>query len=112
MVQASELNVEKVLEHWSPAHALREVIANALDEHALVGRRDLPSTPPPSDIGCFSRRVADRLRSVELDGPIRKVVLDGDGARPPIDDERLGGPLLEHVHVAILEEEVDVVVAC
>src|SRR4051794_14248176 len=42
MVQAFDLNVEKVLEHWSPAHALREVIANALDEHALVGQADLP----------------------------------------------------------------------
>ncbi len=42
MVQAFDLNVEKVLEHWSPAHALREVIANALDEHALAGQADLP----------------------------------------------------------------------
>jgi len=38
-----DLNVEKVLEHWTPAHALREVIANALDEHALIGRPDRPS---------------------------------------------------------------------
>jgi hypothetical protein len=44
MVQAFDLNVEKVLEHWSPAHALREVISNALDEHELVGRRDPPSS--------------------------------------------------------------------
>ena len=42
MVQAFDLNVEKVLEHWTPAHALREVIANALDEHALLGRSDRP----------------------------------------------------------------------
>src|SRR5829696_4862915 len=42
MRQAFDLNVEKVLEHWSPAHALREVIANALDEHALIGRVDRP----------------------------------------------------------------------
>src|SRR3954447_1473625 len=42
VVQAFDLNVEKVLEHWSPAHALREVIANALDEHALLGRGDRP----------------------------------------------------------------------
>jgi hypothetical protein len=42
MVQAFDLNVEKVLEHWSPAHALREVIANALDEHALIGQADPP----------------------------------------------------------------------
>ena len=42
MVQAFDLNVEKVLEHWTPAHALREVIANALDEHALLGRSERP----------------------------------------------------------------------
>src|SRR5436190_16093843 len=42
MVQAFDLNVERVLEHWSPAHAMREVVANALDEHALMGRADLP----------------------------------------------------------------------
>ena len=28
---AFDLNVERVLEHWTPAHAVREVIANALD---------------------------------------------------------------------------------
>lgn len=42
MDQAFDLNVERVLEHWSPAHALREVIANALDEHALTGRPERP----------------------------------------------------------------------
>ena len=42
MDHAFDLNVEKVLEHWSPAHALREVIANALDEHALIDRHDRP----------------------------------------------------------------------
>lgn len=30
-----DLNIEKVLEHWSLAHALREIIANALDESIL-----------------------------------------------------------------------------
>jgi len=35
-----DLNVEKVLEHWTPAEALREVIANALDEAALTGTAD------------------------------------------------------------------------
>lgn len=32
---AFDLNVERVLEHWTPAHAVREIIANALDEAAL-----------------------------------------------------------------------------
>ncbi|PJN61994.1 ATP-binding protein [Paenibacillus sp. FSL H7-0940] len=30
-----DLNIEKVLEHWTPAYALRELIANAFDEYLL-----------------------------------------------------------------------------
>lgn len=37
---AFDLNVERVLEHWAPAHAVREVIANALDEAALSKTAD------------------------------------------------------------------------
>jgi hypothetical protein len=39
-----DLNIERVLENWTVAHALREVIANALDEqaHRDWGTRDLP----------------------------------------------------------------------
>ena len=33
---AFDLNVERVLEHWTVAHALRELIANALDESSLT----------------------------------------------------------------------------
>jgi hypothetical protein len=36
-----DLNVEKVLEHWTVAHAVRELLANALDEH-LLGHGDVP----------------------------------------------------------------------
>jgi hypothetical protein len=36
-----DLNIERVLENWTVAHAIREVIANALDEAALTG------TPEP-----------------------------------------------------------------
>lgn len=32
-----DLNIERVLESWTIAHAIREVIANALDEAALTG---------------------------------------------------------------------------
>src|ERR1700733_7351852 len=32
-----DLNIERMLENWTVAHALREVIANALDEQALTG---------------------------------------------------------------------------
>ena len=35
-----DLNIERVLEHWTVAHALRELIANALDEQALTGTAD------------------------------------------------------------------------
>lgn len=42
MGHAFDLNVEKVLEHWSPAHAFREAIANALDEHIIIRHHQLP----------------------------------------------------------------------
>ena len=35
MSRAFDLNIEKVLEHWTLVHALREIIANALDERTL-----------------------------------------------------------------------------
>jgi hypothetical protein len=35
--EAFDLNIEEVLEHWPVSHAIREVIANALDEHHLTG---------------------------------------------------------------------------
>src|SRR3984893_89792 len=35
--QAFDLNIEKVLEHWSVPFAIRELIANALDEQVLTG---------------------------------------------------------------------------
>jgi hypothetical protein len=34
--KAFDLNIERVLEHWPVAHAVREFIANALDEHHLT----------------------------------------------------------------------------
>ncbi|MEA2433387.1 MAG: hypothetical protein QOG54_844 [Actinomycetota bacterium] len=36
MTREFDLNIEKVLEHWTLVHALREVIANALDERSLT----------------------------------------------------------------------------
>ena len=35
--QAFDLNIDKVLEHWTVPFAIRELIANALDEQALTG---------------------------------------------------------------------------
>jgi hypothetical protein len=37
---AFDLNIEKVLEHWTVPFAIRELIANALDEQALTGTSD------------------------------------------------------------------------
>jgi hypothetical protein len=36
-----DLNIEKVLEGWEICHAIRELIANALDEQALTNTRDV-----------------------------------------------------------------------
>lgn len=41
MTQLFDLNIEEVLEHWEVEHAIREVIANALDEQALSGTREI-----------------------------------------------------------------------
>lgn len=35
-----DLNIERVLEHWTLAHAIREIIANALDEQALTSTQE------------------------------------------------------------------------
>jgi hypothetical protein len=37
MEQAFDLNIGEVLEHWQVAFAIRELIANALDEHTITG---------------------------------------------------------------------------
>ena len=36
-----DLNIEKVLENWSVAHAIREIIANALDEQILTSTQEI-----------------------------------------------------------------------
>lgn len=36
-----DLNIEQVLEHWEIEHAIREIIANALDEQMLTNTRDI-----------------------------------------------------------------------
>lgn len=41
MKELFDLNIEKVLEHWEVKHAIREVIANALDEQQLTNTRDI-----------------------------------------------------------------------
>lgn len=36
-----DLNIQKVLENWEPYHALREIIANALDEQLLTNTKSI-----------------------------------------------------------------------
>ena len=36
-----DLNIEKILEAWESAHAVRELIANAIDEQQLTDTPDI-----------------------------------------------------------------------
>ncbi len=40
-VRKFDLNIDKVLESWDPSHAIRELIANALDEQVLTNTADI-----------------------------------------------------------------------
>ena len=41
MTKIFDLNIEDVLENWEPYHAIREVIANALDEQLISETADI-----------------------------------------------------------------------
>lgn len=41
MERLFDLNIEQVLEHWEVAHAVREIIANALDEQIITKTRQI-----------------------------------------------------------------------
>jgi hypothetical protein len=56
--QAFDLNIEKVLEHWMIPFAIRELIANALDEQALTGTAD--PVICKDDTGCWHVRDSGR----------------------------------------------------
>ncbi len=36
-----DLNIESILEHWKVSHAIREIIANAIDEQLLTNTQDI-----------------------------------------------------------------------
>lgn len=40
-IREFDLNIEKILENWEIYHAIREIIANALDEQILTGTKDI-----------------------------------------------------------------------
>jgi hypothetical protein len=48
-IRAFDLNVEEVLENWEVEHAIREVIANALDEQVLSDTVDIRITRDQAD---------------------------------------------------------------
>ena len=41
MMKAFDLNMEDVLENWEVYHAIREIIANALDEQLISTQKNL-----------------------------------------------------------------------
>ena len=43
-VKQFDLNIERILENWETSHAIREIIANALDEQLLTNTRDVEIT--------------------------------------------------------------------
>ena len=45
MLKNFDLNIEDVLENWEPYHAIREVIANALDEQVISETKDIEISP-------------------------------------------------------------------
>jgi hypothetical protein len=63
-----DLNIEEMLSHWEPEHALRELIANALDEQALSHTDDikieiLEDPQGRAIIGCRVRDFGRGLRA-------------------------------------------------
>jgi 3-hydroxyacyl-CoA dehydrogenase len=42
-LRESDLNIEKVLENWDVSDALREIMANVIDEQLLTNTSDITS---------------------------------------------------------------------
>ena len=40
-IRKFDLNIEKILEDWDTHHALREIIANAIDEKIITNTKDI-----------------------------------------------------------------------
>ncbi len=62
-MQLFDLNIEEVLEHWEIEHAIRELIANALDEQLLTSTADIEITEDGAG-GC---RVRDFGRGIAIE---------------------------------------------
>ena len=85
-----DLNIDKFLEHWGPAEAVREIIANALDEQALT------DTAPVEILreGPSSWRIRDYGRGLEPEH-LRQ------NANPDLEPEALSSS--ERVVLSLLE---------
>jgi hypothetical protein len=66
MTEAFDLNSGEVLEHWPTAFAIREVIANALDEQAITGTQPLTSCDSAADAGRFGTTAAGSTTDTSL----------------------------------------------
>ncbi len=62
-IRLFDLNVEDVLENWELEHALREIIANALDEQTLTNTREI--SIQKNKTGCWTIR--DFGRGLRID---------------------------------------------
>ncbi len=40
-----DLNIDKILDNWEVEHAIREIIANAIDEQKLTGSQNIVMSP-------------------------------------------------------------------
>ena len=59
-----DLNMEEVLENWEPFHAIREIIANALDEQLISDSDDIEICESPDRSGWHIR---DYGRGIEIE---------------------------------------------
>jgi hypothetical protein len=62
-----DLNIDKILENWTPVHACRELIANALDEAVLTGSQ----TPVIQKTGQYSWIIRDYGRGLNYQSLIQ-----------------------------------------
>ena len=58
-----DLNIEEVLENWEVEHAIREIIANALDEQVITKSADIKITKDP--VGSW--HIQDAGRGLRID---------------------------------------------
>ncbi|MGH7171018.1 MAG: ATP-binding protein [Gemmataceae bacterium] len=84
-----DLNIEKILEGWQVSHAIREIIANALDEQALTGTEDVSIRQDPQGDwrirdwgrGLTHKHLTENENSEKLENPEKVVGKFGVGLK-------------------------------